>query len=72
MASFSYQMETLIYEEPKDSFSPLYPPCSFQYQILNVEMKNYSILLNDIHVPKLCTKHFCLSHCSTTVQLKNC
>jgi len=28
---FSYQMETLIYEGPKDSFSPLYPPCLFQY-----------------------------------------
>jgi len=63
-AIFSYQMETLIYEGPKDSFSPLYPPCLFQYQSLSVEMNKYSILLKDIHVPKLCTKNFCFSHCS--------
>ena len=58
-------MERLVYEAPKDSFSPLYPPCMFQYVggFTRAEEK-YSIILNRVQVPKLCSKDFCISHCS--------
>ena len=57
-------MERLVYEAPKDSFSPLYPPCLFQYVDGITTINKYSIVLSGVHIPKLCTESFCICHCS--------
>jgi len=66
LLAFNVQKPFLATKWRHDTFSPLYPPCLFQYWNLNVKMSSYSILLKDIYIPKFCAKHFriCVSHCS--------
>ena len=62
-ALFSFQLEKLIYNVPKELFSPLYPPCLFQYMNGTVMTNQYSIVIKETYAPNLCTKYFCISHC---------
>ena len=62
-ALFSNQLENLIFNAPKEFFSPLYPPCLFQYINRTSLNSQYSIQIKDTAAPKLCTKYFCTSHC---------
>ena len=59
-ALFSNQLEKLVYNVPKEFFSPLYPPCLFQYINGTMLAGQYSILITETNAPRLCTKFFAL------------
>ena len=62
-ALFSDPLEKLVYNVPKEFFSPLYPICLFQYINETMLAGQYSILITETNAPRLCTKFFCTSHC---------